>query len=123
MNVDLKSLISKLNDNTRSALEGAAGLCLSRTNYDVEPEHLLLKLSESPDSDIARILRYFEINPARLNKDLIRALDRLKTGNARTPSLSPRIPQLIQEAWLLRVCRPRRRQGQIGPRSSGAAVE
>ena len=49
MNVDLKSLIGKLNDNTRSALEGAAGLCLSRTNYDVEPEHMLLKLSESHD--------------------------------------------------------------------------
>ena len=44
MNVNLKSLIGKLNDTCRSALEGAAGLCLSRTHYDVEIEHLLLKL-------------------------------------------------------------------------------
>ena len=44
MSVDLRSLIGKLNDTTRTALEGAAGLCLSRTHYDVEVEHYLLKL-------------------------------------------------------------------------------
>jgi type VI secretion system protein VasG len=35
MSVNLKSLIGKLNDTTRSALESAAGLCLSRTHYDI----------------------------------------------------------------------------------------
>jgi len=101
MNVNLKSLIARLNDTCRSALEGAAGLCLSRTNYDVDIEHLLLKLIEVSDTDLARILRQYEINSSRLTKDITRALDQLKTGNARTPALSPRLPQLIQEAWLL----------------------
>lgn len=101
MNVSLKSLIGKLNDTCRVALEGAAGLCLSRTNYDVDIEHLLLKLSEAPDSDLTRIFRYYEVDATRLLKDITRALDRLKTGNARTPALSPRIPRLIEEAWLL----------------------
>ena len=44
MPVNLRSLIGKLNDTTRNALEAAAGLCLSRTHYDVEVEHYLLKL-------------------------------------------------------------------------------
>ena len=101
MNVNLKSLIGRLNDTCRSALEGAAGLCLSRTNYDVEIEHLLVKILESDDSDLRKILRHFEMNPERLSRDLTVALDRLKTGNTRTPALSPRIPQLIQDAWLL----------------------
>ena len=101
MAVNLKSLIARLNDACRGALEGAAGLCLSRTNYDVEPEHLLLKLVEAPDTDISRILRHYEINQSRVTKDLVRALDKLKTGNARTPALSPRLPQWIEEAWLL----------------------
>jgi type VI secretion system protein VasG len=35
MNVDLRSLIGKLNDQTRNAVVAAAGLCLSRTHYDV----------------------------------------------------------------------------------------
>ncbi|MEW5979687.1 MAG: type VI secretion system ATPase TssH [Acidobacteriota bacterium] len=101
MKVNLKSLIGRLNDQCRSALEGAAGLCLSRTNYDVEIEHLLLKLAESNDTDFARIIRQYEIDPGHLNRDIMRALDRLKTGNARTPALSPRIPQLVEDAWLI----------------------
>jgi type VI secretion system protein VasG len=101
MNVNLKSLIGKLNNTCRGAMEGAAGLCLTRTHYDVDIEHLFLKLGEMPDIDIARILRQYEIDQARLSRDLTRALDRLKTGNARTPALSPRIPKLISEAWTL----------------------
>ena len=55
MNVNLKSLVGRLNDVTRSALEGAAGLCLSRTNYDVEVEHILAKLLEQDDTDLHKI--------------------------------------------------------------------
>ncbi|MEW6209061.1 MAG: type VI secretion system ATPase TssH [Acidobacteriota bacterium] len=101
MNVNLKSLIGRLNDTARTSLEAAAGLCLSRTNYDVEVEHFLLKLVEAPDTDIARILRHWEINSSQLSRDITRALDRFKTGNARTPGLSPRIPRLVEDAWLL----------------------
>jgi type VI secretion system protein VasG len=101
MGVNLKSLIARLNTTCRATLEGAAGLCLSRTNYDVEPEHFLLKLMERADTDLAAIFRRYEINQSRITKDLTAALDKLKTGNARTPGLSPRLPQWIQEAWLL----------------------
>ena len=101
MTVSLKALIGKLNDTTRTALEGAAGLCLSRTNYDVDIEHLFMKLTETSDSDLTRIFRQYGVDPARFTKDLTRALDRLKTGNARTPALSPRIPKIIEEAWVL----------------------
>lgn len=101
MSVNLKSLIARLNPTCHAALEGAAGLCLSRTNYDVEPEHLLLKLMERADTDLAAIFRRYEINQSRITKDVTAALDKLKTGNARTPGLSPRLPQWIQEAWLL----------------------
>ena len=101
MSANLKSLIGRMNDTCRSALEAAAGLCLSRTNYDVDLEHLLVKIGESPDTDLHRILKRFEIDQTRLAKDLVRSLDRLKTGNTRTPALSPRLPKLIEEAWLL----------------------
>ncbi len=101
MSANLKSLIGRLNDTCRNALEGAAGLCLSRTNYDVDVEHLLVKLGETPDTDFHRVLRRFEIDESRLAKDLVRSLDRLKTGNTRTPALSPRLPKLVEEAWLV----------------------
>ena len=101
MNVNLKSLVGRLNDTTRLALEGAAGMCLSRTNYDVEVEHILAKLLEQDDTDLHKICSHFEVNLDRLNRDVTTALDRLKSGNSRTPGLSDRIPQWFQDAWLL----------------------
>jgi len=101
MNVNLKSLVGRLNDVCRQALEGAAGLCLSRTNYDVEIEHVLAKLLEENDTDLQKICNHYEVNLDRLTKDVSVALDRLKTGNSRTPGLSDRIPKLFQDAWLL----------------------
>jgi len=97
----LKSLIAKLNDTCRTALEQAAGFCLAQTHYEVDLEHFLCKLLDAQDSDLHKILRYFEINESRLRGDLARALDGFKTGNARTPALSPRIPKMIQDAWLV----------------------
>jgi len=98
---NLKSLIGKLNDPCRSALESAAGLCLSQTHYEVDLEHFLLKLLDISNTDFQKILRHFEINETRLVSDLTRAMEGFKTGNARTPALSPRIPRMIQEAWLV----------------------
>jgi len=101
MAVNLKALIGKLNDVTRNALEGAAGLCLSRTHYDIELEHYLAKLLDYTDSDIAKILHQYGVDPSRLTSELGRSLDKLKTGNARTPAISPSILKLLTEAWTL----------------------
>ncbi len=98
---NLKSLIGKLNSTCRKTLESAAGLCLSHTHYDVELEHFFIKLLDIADTDFQNILRYFEINESHLLSDLTSVIDGFKTGNARTPALSPRIPQMIQEAWLV----------------------
>ena len=98
---DLKQLIGKLNPTCRGALESAAGLCLSHTHYEVDVEHFLIKLLEARNTDLSKILRYFEIDEARVSADLSRALEGFKTGNSRTPALSPAIPRMIQNAWLL----------------------
>ena len=101
MGLNLKSLIGKLNDTSRSALEAAAGLCLSRTHYDIEIEHYLLKLVDAPDGDFARIAKFFEIDKSRLTAELSRSLDKLKSGNARTPALSPTLLKMLTEAWTI----------------------
>jgi type VI secretion system protein VasG len=99
--IDLKALVGRLNEPCRRALEAAAGLTLSRTHYNVEIEHWLLKLADPVDGDIAAILRHYEVDQARFVVDLNRALDRMKTGNARAPSLSPEIVELAKQAWLM----------------------
>jgi type VI secretion system protein VasG len=99
--VNLKELVGKLNDTCRRSLEAAAGLCLSRTNYNVEVEHWLSKLLEVPNTDLAAILRHYEIDSGRVAGDLVRAIDRFKTGNARPPALSPNLVDWIRTAWLI----------------------
>jgi type VI secretion system protein VasG len=99
--IDLKSLVGRMNALTRRQLEAAAGLTLSRTHYNVEIEHVLLKLVETSGSDVAAVLRNGGIDAGRVANEITRALDRFKTGNARAPSLSPDIVTWLREAWLL----------------------
>jgi type VI secretion system protein VasG len=99
MGINLKSLIAKLNDPTRAALEGAAGLCLSRTHYDIEVEHFLTKLLDSSSGDFAAIVKHFEIDKSRLTAELSRSMDKLKSGNARTPAISPTVLNMLTTAW------------------------
>ena len=100
MTVNIRSLVGRLNTATRAAMEGAAGLCLSRGHYDVEIEHLLFKLAETENSDLRRILRQFDVEPSVFERELGKALDGFKSGNTRTPALSPQIPQLFERAWI-----------------------
>jgi type VI secretion system protein VasG len=101
MALNLKSLIAKLNELTRNALEAAAGLCLSRTHYDIEVEHYLLKLLDQEEGDFARITRHFGVDKSHLATQLNWSLDKLKTGNARTPALSPSVVKMMTEAWTI----------------------
>ncbi|HEX4030057.1 MAG TPA: type VI secretion system ATPase TssH [Terracidiphilus sp.] len=101
MSLNLKSLISKVDDATRSALEAAAGLCVSRTHYDIEVEHFLLKAIDSSDNDIAFILRQYGVDRSRLTSELERSVGRLKTGNARSPAFSPQLVKMLTEAWTI----------------------
>jgi type VI secretion system protein VasG len=101
MDVNLRSLIGKLNHATRAATEAAAGLCLSRTHYNVEIEHYLLKLLDTSDSDFNAIAKHAGIDKGRLATELTRALDRFKTGNGRTPTLSPDFLETMTQAWIL----------------------
>ena len=99
--IDLKQLVGRLNDVCRRTLEAAAGLTLSRTHYNVEIEHWLATMADRADGDIPAILRHYEIDLGRFAIDLNRAMEKMKTGNGRAPSLSPDIVELVKQAWLL----------------------
>jgi type VI secretion system protein VasG len=97
----LRSIVAKLNDTMRGTLDGAAGLCMARTHYDVEIEHFLTKLLDASGTDFAGIVQHFGVDKARLAGELARSLDKLKTGNARTPAFSPSLFRMLREAWTL----------------------
>jgi len=101
INVNLKSLVEKLDDLTRNALEGAAGICMSRGQYNIEIEHWFLKILELGDSDMMAILEKYEIDIGKVMAGLNKTIDRFKSGNTRAPSLSPAIVDLAKQAWML----------------------
>ena len=99
--VDIKALLARLNPYCTRCLEAAAGLCVSRTHYEVTVEHLMAKFLEEPQSDLPLILRQFELDPGRVQKAVEQALEELRTGNAGKPVFSPLLLEWMQEAWLV----------------------
>ncbi len=94
-------LFDKLNLVCRKAIESAAGLTLSRTHFEVEIEHWLVKFLEQPNTDIPLILKQYNADFPAIRKELENALNRFKTGNSRSPSLSTDILNLIREGWVV----------------------
>ncbi|RBF81349.1 type VI secretion system ATPase TssH, partial [Xanthomonas oryzae pv. oryzae] len=101
MSINLKTLISKLDDTCRQAAERAANLCMARGNYEVDLEHLFLALLEQPQSDFVLIARRCGISPETLERDLSEEVGRFKAGNTRTPVFSQHLPTLFEHAWLI----------------------
>ncbi len=99
--VDLRSLLRKLNPRCMQGLEGAAGIAVSRGHYEVLVDHLLLRLLDDAQGDLAAIFRHFEAEPARIQRALERAIGGLKSGNQGKPVFSPHLVSLLEDAWLL----------------------
>jgi len=101
MDINLKTLIGKLNDTTRAAATRAASICVGLGQYEVDVEHLFLGLIEQPGSDLAAIAHNSDISLTGLEADLRREVARFSTGSARTPVFSRHMPLLFEHAWLI----------------------
>ena len=101
MEIDIRTLLSKLNPECKRAMGQAAELCVKQTQYNVELEHLLFALIDNRAPDLVQILQRFGIADSAVTAQLQRSMDGFKRGNGRTPALSPHFMPLFQEAWLL----------------------
>ncbi|MER3417074.1 MAG: type VI secretion system ATPase TssH [Gemmataceae bacterium] len=99
--MQLKNLVSRLNNTCRRALEAAAGMSMSPSHFEVEIEHLVYKLLEQQETDLVPILRHYDVQPARVQGQLERALAQRKTGNERPPTLSTDLIDWLRQAWSL----------------------
>ncbi|CAN7453119.1 type VI secretion system ATPase TssH [Massilia sp. LjRoot122] len=101
MDINLKTLIGKLNDTTRAAATRAASICVGLGQYEVEIEHLFLGLIEQPGSDLSVIAQGCDVSLTGLESDLRKEIARFATGSARTPVFSRHLPVLFEHAWLI----------------------
>ncbi|MEV4781328.1 type VI secretion system ATPase TssH [Burkholderia sp. LMU1-1-1.1] len=101
MNLNLKTLIGKLNDTTRLAATRAASICVALGQYEVEVEHLFLALLEQERCDVVLIARQCGVSIDTLEADLHLEVSQFKTGSTRTPVFSRHLPLLLENAWLI----------------------
>ncbi|MGE4297220.1 MAG: type VI secretion system ATPase TssH [Desulfovibrionaceae bacterium] len=115
--VSLKSLIDRLNPYCIEKLQAAAGMSVTMTHYEVTVEHFVAKLNESADADLACVFRKFGLDQGALARALDKELERFSRGNAARPVMSPRLIDLLHDAWMIASI-------ELGERSvrSGAVV-
>ena len=99
--VELKPLVGRLNGYTKQALEDGVGLCVSRGQYEITVEHLLVKLLGDPQGDIALLLRQYGVDAALVKRSLDQSIEAMRSGNGGQPAFSPLLLELLQDAWLI----------------------
>ena len=100
LDVDLRSLMKKVNKVTGRALNTAVGSSSSRSHYELGPDHLFAALLDDQASDVPRILRRFEIDETRARRLVTRTLESMRGGNPGKPAFSPKLLDWIQAGWL-----------------------
>ncbi len=99
--INLKTLISRLNRPMNKALEAAAGACVGHGQYEVTVEHLFTAMLDDASGDARVLLKHFGIDQGRLLKALAQAVDALRSGNSGRPVFSPVLLEWLQQAWLV----------------------
>ena len=98
--INRSTLFGKLGQVPYKAIESATLFCKMRGNPYVELSHWLHQLLQAPDSDLVRLLRHFQLDSARLAKDLTEALDRLPRGATSVSDLSTHVEESVERGWV-----------------------
>lgn len=98
--IELSTLIAKLNEQSKLALEQAASLCIERQHPEVTLEHYLDVLLDNPLSDVRVIVKQAGLDIDTLKQALAESYTRSQSLDT-YPAFSPLLVELLQEAWLL----------------------
>src|SRR6266850_3295557 len=93
------ALFGKLNSLGYRAIESATVFCKMRGNPYVELVHWIHQVLQLQDSDLHRLIKQFNLDPARLARDLTDALDRLPRGSTSISDLSTHVDEAVERGW------------------------
>ncbi|MBV6514696.1 MAG: hypothetical protein HPKKFMNG_00325 [Planctomycetes bacterium] len=89
VDVEIKGLVARLNKFCTRGLEAAAAKCVSRTNYEVTPEHMLFVMNEDPNADLQAVYKHFGLDVGMVQKALGAAIEDSAPATLRAPCSRP----------------------------------
>ncbi|MCP4248519.1 MAG: type VI secretion system ATPase TssH [bacterium] len=98
---DIRSLIGRSDQDCIRAFQGATSVCASRSHYEINPDHLLLRLLDETTGDVTQIFTTFRVDRVPIRRALQRVLDELPTGHKGKPALSPKLVELFQSGGVM----------------------
>lgn len=101
LRVELPALIGRLNVIARQGLEQAAALCAEQQAPEVTAAHLLQALIDQPLCDLRCLLAHGDIDAGELRACLADESLPPRDLTVVTPSFSPLLIELLQDAWLM----------------------
>ncbi|MGZ0749316.1 type VI secretion system ATPase TssH [Kluyvera sichuanensis] len=99
--IDISTLVKRLNSFSRQALEMAATACMSRQSTEITVSHVLLQMLAIPRSDLRVIIDKAEISVEALEQSL--AVEHYATMRQTDsyPAFSPLLVEWLRDGWLL----------------------
>ncbi len=94
------TLFGKFNTVGYKSLEAATVFCKMRGNPHVELVHWMHQLLQLQDSDLHRIIGHFDIDHARLAKDVTESLDSLPRGASSISDFSYHLLEAAERGWV-----------------------
>lgn len=94
------ALFGKLNRVCYKSIEGATVFCKMRGNPYVELVHWMHQILQLQDSDLHKIIRHFNLDPARVAKDFTDSLDSLPRGSSSISDLSSHVEEAVERGWV-----------------------
>ncbi len=99
--IDLPTLVNRLNPMTRHALEAAAAQCVSQQQPEITVSQLLLQMINTPLSDVRAIFNQAEVDSDLLKEQLDQMIPHHQAMVQAYPSFSPMLVEWLQDSWLL----------------------
>jgi type VI secretion system protein VasG len=94
------ALFGRLNATSLKAIETATSFCKMRGNPYVELVHWIHVLLQDARNDVAAIRTRFQMDDAKLARDVVAVLDALPRGATAVSDFSPLVEEAVQNGWL-----------------------
>ncbi|MEW7311346.1 type VI secretion system ATPase TssH [Buttiauxella gaviniae] len=99
--IDLPTLVNRLNILSKQSLEMAAAECISQQATEITVAHVLLQMLATPRSDARIIIEQSGIDIGQL-RDALTLVDENRVRTVESyPSFSPLLVEWLKDAWLL----------------------